>query len=80
MNKDENVNELLYETLQATLESGKRMGYAQGRDETAREILQMIYDKGKDIGLICLPTSAIKQLAKAYYGIELEDNYEGRSV
>ena len=37
-----------------------------------REILQMIYDKGKDTAMICLPTIAIKQLAKAY-GIELED-------
>ena len=42
------------------------------RQETAREILQMIYDKGKDTAMICLPTIAIKQLAKAY-GIELED-------
>lgn len=42
------------------------------KQETAKEILQMIYDKGKDTAMICLPTIAIKQLAKAY-GIKLED-------
>lgn len=41
------------------------------KQETAKEILQMIYDKGKDTAMICLPTIAIKQLAKAY-GIKLE--------
>ena len=46
--------------------------YQKAKKETAREILQMIYDKGKDTAMICLPTIAIKQLAKAY-GIELED-------
>lgn len=44
----------------------------QAKQETARAILQMIYDKGKDTAMICLPTIAIKQLAKAY-GIKLED-------
>lgn len=36
-----------------------------------KEILQMIYDKGNDTGIICLPAFAINQLAKAYH-IELE--------
>lgn len=64
MNKDENVNELLYEILQATLESGKRMGYAQGRDETAREILKWIDEPFTE--------KEIRNLIAINFGIELE--------
>lgn len=37
-----------YEHINSVLESGKRMGYAQGRDETAQEILQYIVTAWND--------------------------------
>ena len=37
-----------YGALNAAQESGKRMGYAQGRDETAQEILQYIVTAWND--------------------------------
>lgn len=49
-------------TLNSTLESGKRMGYAQGREETAREIIAIIIDDdGADLNKIAQK-----------YGVELE--------
>lgn len=77
MNKDENVNELLYEVLNAALESGKRMGYAQGREETAREILQelkkqgIIYHHFERDDHLAITMDRLKALAQKY-GIELE--------
>lgn len=64
------------DALNAAQESGQRMGYAKGRDETAREILQDLNNRYKecfwaeDIGIMLydwLPEKAKK------YGIELED-------
>ena len=81
MNKDEIVT--YYEALNAAQESGKRMGYAQGRDETARKILQIVdgkldlyrngviggtlYDDGYKSAV-----NEIKIAVKNIYGIDLE--------
>lgn len=62
--KDEQVvkKDQLIEMLNSNLESGKRMGYAQGREETAREIIAIIIDDdGADLNKIAQK-----------YGIELE--------
>jgi hypothetical protein len=69
MNKDEITmsKEAYYEALNAAQESGKRMGYAKGRDETAREILQEVVNAWN--------TGNLNQRELAYictkYGIEL---------
>lgn len=72
---DEQVikTEQLYETLNSTLESGKRMGYAQGRDETAREILHKTKDYIENSvgGYLLIDRKGIRELANAL-GIELE--------
>lgn len=39
-----------YEALNAAQESGQRMGYAQGRDETAREILKDLNNRYNECG------------------------------
>lgn len=63
--------EQFYETLNAAQECGKRMGYAQGRDETARKILQEIQQMD---GFSCdydIDDIVLKIANK--YGIELEE-------
>lgn len=58
MNKDEIVmsKEVYYEALNAAQESGKRMGYARGREETVRNILQDInrFDEWNELGELCV--------------------------
>lgn len=77
--------EQLTETLNSTLESGKRMGYATGREETAREILQEMFDYMGSHQKFCIVDDGHKTLidldglwAKGAelaqkYGVELED-------
>lgn len=68
-----------YGALNAAQESGKRMGYAQGRDETAREILQEAYMYFNADNVLGLPNylkngraaRVVKGIAKSR-GIELE--------
>lgn len=71
--------------LNAAQESGQRMGYAKGRDETAREILQELKDNfvasyllptgldlpAKTVRYAKITEDEIDELAKKY-GIELE--------
>lgn len=65
--------EQLNETLNSILEVGKRMGYAQGRDETAREFLHKIKDYIDNSmgGYLLIERKDIRDLATAL-GIELE--------
>lgn len=74
MSKDEIImsKEAYYEALNAAQESGIRMGYAQGRDESARKILTTIYTYLK--GATTQQSTAlmiVKALADEH-GIELE--------
>ena len=77
-NRDTMFNEYLYEVLNAAQESGQRMGYAQGRDETAREILKFIEDYGfrsigdKKYGNHYKLTDYMITIIKCKYGIEEE--------
>lgn len=74
--KDEQVvkKDQLIEMLNSNLESGKRMGYAQGRDETAREILDLIVDES-GVNLLGayyqLPFHTYNKI-KRKYGIKVE--------
>lgn len=63
----------MIEELNAAQESGKRMGYAKGRDETAREILQEMYDYCKEdvLGQVIVDFNCLETIARKY-GIELE--------
>ena len=62
-----------YEHINAVQECGKRMGYAQGRDETAREILQEMYDYCKEdvFGQVIVDFNCLETIARKY-DIELE--------
>lgn len=75
MNKDEITmsKEAYYEALNAAQESGKRMGYAQGRQETAREILQRFYNRAKSNKNDFADVNSYEiELMAEEYGIELE--------
>lgn len=54
--------EQFFETLNAAQECGKRIGYAQGREETAREILKWMDEPFTD--------KEIRKLITEKYGIE----------
>lgn len=81
-NRDTMFNEYLYEVLNAAQESGQRMGYAQGRDETAREIFQELKEMfgtnrefiwiGAGVGSIGDPIRYKLEELAIKYGIELE--------
>ena len=76
--EDEQVvkKDQLNEALNAAQESGQRMGYAKGRDETAREILQDLNNRYNECGgavdVAIMLYDWLSEMGKKY-GIELED-------
>lgn len=74
-NKDEIImsKEAYYDALNAAQESGQRMGYAQGRDETVRKILQKTQDYIENSvgGYLLIDRKGIRELATEL-GIDLE--------
>ena len=63
----------MIESLNAAQESGQRMGYAKGRDETAKEVLQRFYNqvKSNKNDFADVKSYEIELMAEEY-GIELE--------